>query len=119
MNTANCRKCEMPLDIGAEFCGNCGTAVDPIHHPAPADPATTVAVQPDGEVRFNGHATLALVLGVMALPASLFFPIGIPVSVSAFTLGVIGRHSQRRGRAAAAIILGLIAIVLTVVIFLL
>lgn len=108
---ATCRKCDMPLDIGAEFCGNCGTAVDPNNYPAPEPPQTAVAAQPDGEEKFNGHATVSLVLGVMAIPGMGFFPIGVPVSIAAFTLGLLGRNSTKKRRAVIGMILGVIGLI--------
>lgn len=108
---STCRKCDAPLDIGAEFCGNCGTAVDPVHHPAPEHPKTSVAAQPDGEEKFNGHATASLVLGVMAIPGAGFFPIGVPVSIAAFTLGLLGKNSTKKKRAIIGMILGAIGLI--------
>lgn len=107
----------MPLDIGAEFCGNCGLALNPAQHPAPAHPQTAAAVQPQGETNFNGHATAALVLGVMAIPGMGFFPVGIPVSVAAITFGLLGRNSGKKARAKWGIVLGILGVIGAIVFF--
>lgn len=112
-----CRKCDQPLDEAAEFCGNCGTAVNPSRHPAPAIPEIAHEAKPAGNPIFNGYATGALVMGIVAIPASLIPFFGIPVSVSALTLGILGRHSTRRQRAIIGITLAVLGLILTVVIF--
>lgn len=108
---STCRKCDMPLDIGAEFCGNCGTAIDPNHKSPHGTHVSAVATQPDGEAKFNGHATASLVLGVMAIPGIGFFPIGVPVSIAAFTLGLLGKSSTKKSRAIIGMILGIIGLI--------
>lgn len=116
-NPATCRKCEMPLDIGAEFCGNCGTAVDPRHHPAPARPKTAVALEPDGNPNFDRYASASLVIGLMAVVSFWYFPVGIPTSVAALTLGLLGRGSAKKTRAVWGMALGIIALICAILFF--
>ncbi len=113
-----CKKCDQPLDEGAEFCGNCGAAVNPIRQSEPVHQTIAHPPKPAGDARLESHATASLVLGIMAIPASLVFFLGIPVSVAAFTLGLLGRHSTKGSRARIGMTLAIIAIALTILVFL-
>lgn len=112
-----CRKCELNVDVGAEFCGNCGAAINPVRHAAPSVPQVAHTPPAKGNPIFNGHATGSLVLGIISLPSALIPFFGIPVSVAAFTLGLLGRQSQRRTRAIIGIVLAIIGIGLTLLQF--
>lgn len=63
-------------------------------------------------------AIISLVLGIISLPAALFFPIvAVPAGVVGLVLGIIGRRSQSRGVAIAGIVLSSVGLGLAVIIF--
>jgi TctA family transporter len=43
--------------------------------------------------------TAAVVVGVLALLLSVFFPVGLPLAVIGLVLGILGRRRVRRGEA--------------------
>lgn len=69
--------------------------------------------------RRNGAAALSLILGLVALPATLFVVPGFLFGIVALALGLIGRGRVKRGesdaagRATAGTVLGAVAIMFT------
>jgi hypothetical protein len=71
-------------------------------------------VQPAAPER-SGFAIASLVLGVVSLCAWLLPICGVPISLVAVVLGALSLNSPRRGMAIAGIVLGAIAILLSLV----
>ena len=71
----------------------------------------------------NGLATASMVLGILALPFLLFWPIALILGIVGLTLGFIARGQIKRGgmqgsgQAMAGIVCSAIALLLIVVLF--
>jgi hypothetical protein len=94
----------------------------PAMAPAPvvAMPAPMPAPHPvAASAGTNTKAVLALVFGVVALPASLIPLIGIPLGIAALVLGIVSRKPHPSGMGLAGMILGPIAIVISIIIWIL
>lgn len=76
----------------------------------------TAPQDPSGRARRNGLGVAALVLGLLALPASATIVFGVLLGLLAVVLGVLGRGRVRRGEAddgglaLAGIVLGVLAV---------
>lgn len=64
----------------------------------------------------QGHSTAALVLGILAIVASIVWYIGIPLGVIAIILGVNSLKKQGHKKAVAGIVTGVIGIVISLLI---
>ena len=96
--------------------------------PAPPPPADSTAMPPEhaagGRDEGNAVAIVGLVLGILAVIfAIVFFPLGLMLGIAALVLGIVGRGRVRRGvtrehdgKALAALILGIVSVVLSLVI---
>lgn len=62
----------------------------------------------------GGKATASLVLGIVGMIAWCLPLIGAPVAIVGLTLGFIDRHSPKRNRAIAGIVLCVIVLILSV-----
>ena len=92
------------------------------HHPGPAQYGP-----PPGQQPGNGMAVAALVLGIVgAVFVIIFFPLALVLGILAIIFGFIGRNRYnrnpavgRKGMAIAGLILGIIATVLSIALFIL
>lgn len=115
----NCYICELPLDAGARFCGNCGAPVrapgaqqaapqsHPQHIQSPqATPSTHRAPQKSRDRTWAG--VIALLSSIVALIGISWAVCGVAASFSAILFGIVGLKSKRRWLALLGIALGLL-----------
>lgn len=137
-----CQKCNLELEAGAKFCGNCGTLV-----PVAASSVPTVIINPviatpvaqtAAPLGVGGQATTvvapavpqlviipenvpvggkkiiaALIVSILSFIGCLFIPlVGIVLSLIAIGLGAGGLKTVRRKMATAAIVISILALAL-------
>lgn len=66
------------------------------------------------EKKHSGKALASMILGIVSLIFWLIPLFGAPLSIVGLILGIIGRNSDRKGKAKAGIIMNCIALVLTI-----
>ena len=59
----------------------------------------------------SGMAIASMVLGILAIPFILLWPIAVVLAVIGLTLGVIARGAGARGQATAGIVCSVIALI--------
>lgn len=123
-----CPNCRSENPDGAAFCAKCGTKLSAT---SPGENKPIGAPQPvRGDVKRNGVAIAALVLGIVGLVLWFWSPgtfrfgiigtrlIIIPVfAFAGLVLGILGLKSQKRGIAVAGICICGIGIIVPVVYF--
>lgn len=126
-----CPNCHQPLDPGATFCGNCGhkievstaTVASPIvSYPPTNDPNAPQAPVVGGDVPAYAVAKpetgaekksiIALILGVVGIPAALLPIAGLILGIGGLVLGTTARVKYKHTLNLLAIIFSSIAIVL-------
>lgn len=70
-----------------------------------------------GPARSDGLAIAALVVGIISLFTSLCNLFGLPFSIAAIVLGILGIRRGGGGKATAGLILGIISFVLALIVF--
>jgi hypothetical protein len=96
--------------------------------PAPPPPPVGGAPGPGGQQPSNGLGLAAMIVGIVSIPLVCCFYLGIPGGIVAVILGFLGKQKADRGEAtnrgqamagiitgAVALLLGILAIVLIVV----
>ena len=110
MNT--CPNCGLLTDSGAAFCGNCGQRLNfPITTDKGVIPAYAIeAVEPSSK-RGEIQATIALIVGVIAITTSIFIPlISLVLGVAGLVLGTISRSKYRHTLSIMSIIISVIGL---------
>ena len=120
----NCGNCGFRLDTGAAFCGNCGfKIVMPGEQPQVFVEQTSDATrsasdiyqqQPMLQPVTDDKSTPALILGIVSIPMALTL-MAIPIGVAAIIMGSLALKSNK-GKSIAAIITGILGILLSIVI---
>lgn len=120
----NCGNCGFRLDTGAAFCGNCGfKIVMPGEQPQVFVEQTSDATrsasdiyqqQPMLQPITDDKSTPALILGIVSIPMALTL-MAIPIGVAAIIMGSLALRSNK-GKSIAAIITGILGILLSIVI---
>lgn len=120
----NCGNCGFRLDTGAAFCGNCGfKIVMPGEQPQVFVEQTSDATrsasdiyqqQPMLQPVTDDKSTPALILGIVSIPMALTL-MAIPIGVAAIIMGSLALRSNK-GKSIAAIITGILGILLSIVI---
>lgn len=105
-----CPNCGNQINEGDQFCKTCGRKISMETNFAP----TESAVQ-DINVPNEGKNIVALVIGIIGAVVWFIPIIGLPIGIVALVLGIKGLKKTGKGRAIAAIVLGSICLVLTII----
>lgn len=107
-----CPYCGTAVSAQAIICPKCGLSLN--------SGAMAAAVPPRGDAEKNGMATAGMVMGILSIATvagcGLCIPISLIFGILGLIFGIVGRKSQKRGRAIAGIVCGSIGLVLSLVV---
>lgn len=108
----NCPNCGLLTDSGAAFCGNCGQRLNfPITSDNTGIPAYAIEAVDHSSSRGEIEATIALLLGVIAITTSIFIPlISLILGVAGLVLSTISRSRYRHTLSIMAIVISVIGL---------
>lgn len=96
----DCPRCGEAVDPGASFCGNCGQALDPVAAVSVASsrpvPLPTYAVVSPQAERAETKAMVALILGILALPAAVLPVLAWLLAGASIVVGLSARRQAAR-----------------------
>lgn len=108
--TTTCPMCGEPIPVGAPRCRWCGELFNKSVRPSARQ----------GFVRTSGNATASLILGIFSVVTFWLCYSGLPCSILAIALGIVGLNQTKsgefegQGQAMAGLILGIVGLVLNV-----
>lgn len=106
-NNSQLKKCPFCAELiqeAAIVCRHCGRTLT----------TTSAYVQPQKR-DYSGVAITSLAMGIFSCLAWLFPLCGLPISVLALILGIVGINSSKRNLAIAGIVMSAIGLILTII----